>query len=913
MVCEADRSQMTADPGSRLAALSRIALRICEQPDLYELCTYVYHQVHEQLPVDSFFVALADRQSESLHGFLVLDEGREYPPQGLYVATYAHDSDVAPTFLKQAQLEQQMTLGSSRPARSGLKCSMRSGGRLLGEITVLSRETEDYTVDDVQFLQAVADQLSTAVERDRYRAEAESREAELQSLLASEHQTQDSMSVDLALRELAHGLLRVSGADGVIVTLWNNSTDEGIPAAYAAASGVTLQGLLNSVPRQAIQRTIEELDTASALVHVSGGAPAPRWPASEGWSSLLTLPLAVENDWLGIVEVGSKSPSYTFTEHIIATCRVVLQQAAVGIYHARVSEHAVERTTSLSGLASFTEALNNAPDDLDIVLQLICDEARHLLSMSHSSLYLLNASEQALMLCARSGVQGPQNIGEQIPLDHVNSVVARAIKERRIIMETNLNDDAAGANRVPIAAPLDVGRAKSVIAVPLRHNGVSVGALLLSDRRHRKGFQSEEIRLAMGVAGQAAAAVARSQTRAAEQERLHIASALGRISASIGSEDEPSATYNLILREAETLIGYDQAAIFLFDDSHLMVAAAIGTALSRLPQSVAALRLWRELSSFNLDTCMRDPVLAHVLGPARFGDLLSVPLLVDGLAAGRLTFASTRASRFDAHQRQLATLLAERTAHLVTVIRLRAAQKETMSKLVELDEMRRDFVATVSHELRTPLTGILGYVELMLSRWDSLDENRRKEMLRRTQTSATRLEHLVKDLLLFSNVEHQALRLDISNYSVDMLIEQAADVMRTKYRDQELDIKHPDEPAQVRVDVQRAVQVVANLLDNAIKYSPVGSVVHVRWKIHRHDVEITVRDHGPGIAAESMDRLFTRFGTLGHQPRPGQVGSGIGLYICKKLVEAMDGKIWAVSQPGHGSSFHFTLPRQADP
>ena len=185
-------------------------------------------------------------------------------------------------------------------------------------------------------------------------------------------------------------------------------------------------------------------------------------------------------------------------------------------------------------------------------------------------------------------------------------------------------------------------------------------------------------------------------------------------------------------------------------------------------------------------------------------------------------------------------------------------------------------------------------------------------MLRRTQSSATRLEHLVKDLLLFSNVENQALRLEISRCAVDLVVEQAAEVMRTKYRNQELDVKHPGEPAQVLVDVQRAVQVVTNLLDNAIKYSPVGSVVHVRWKIHRHDVEIIVRDHGPGISPESMGRLFTRFGTLGHQPRPGQVGSGIGLYICKKLVEAMNGKIWAISQPGHGSSFHVTVPRYTD-
>ena len=141
------------------------------------------------------------------------------------------------------------------------------------------------------------------------------------------------------------------------------------------------------------------------------------------------------------------------------------------------------------------------------------------------------------------------------------------------------------------------------------------------------------------------------------------------------------------------------------------------------------------------------------------------------------------------------------------------------------------------------------------------------------------------------------------------LLEQAGEVMRTKYRDQQIDIAPDDAPVRVIADAQRTVQVIANLLDNAIKYSPVGTLVQVGAKTRKQHVEIIVRDRGPGIQADDIPRLFTRFGTLGHQPRPGQVGSGIGLYVCKKLVEAMNGRIWVVSQAGKGSSFHFTLPR----
>jgi len=296
---------------------------------------------------------------------------------------------------------------------------------------------------------------------------------------------------------------------------------------------------------------------------------------------------------------------------------------------------------------------------------------------------------------------------------------------------------------------------------------------------------------------------------------------------------------------------------------------------------------------------------------------ITCPIRVNGTVAGQLGVMSNRDDAYGSDDEPFVQVVADQLGVALTREgerdELRAAQQAAADKVAKLDEMRHEFVATVSHELRTPLTGILGYLELMLSRWGSLDDTRRRDMLQRTQSAATRLEHLVTDLLLFSNVEHQALRLQISSFPIELLIDQACDMMRTKYRGQHLDVAQCPDTARVLADSQRAIQVIANLLDNAIKYSPVGSTVHLRWVARRQHVEVVVEDHGPGIKAEDMDRLFKRFSTLGHQPRPGQVGSGIGLYVCQRLVEAMNGKIWAVSRPGRGSVFHFTLPRALEP
>jgi signal transduction histidine kinase len=370
--------------------------------------------------------------------------------------------------------------------------------------------------------------------------------------------------------------------------------------------------------------------------------------------------------------------------------------------------------------------------------------------------------------------------------------------------------------------------------------------------------------------------------------------------------------YGLILRQAAKLIRFDEASISLFQESVLTVALATGEALRQLPQSVSTVRLWRDPEKLDLAACMREPALARALSTAQFEDLLSYPMLVNGSVVGRLTFASRAPGRFEAHQVQLSALLAERTTQVVSMVQLREAQHAALAKLTQLDNLRQEFVATVSHELRTPLTGILGYHELLLSRWASLNDERRRAMLERAQSAATRLEHLVNDLLLFSNVERDALQLEISEYSAGSLIEQATEVMKTKFRDQEFDVTLGNKNLRVSADAHRTIQIMANLLDNAIKYSAIGSIVHIRTKAHRRTVEVIIRDHGPGIEPEDVARLFTRFGTLGHQPRPGQVGTGIGLYVCKKLVEEMHGEIWVVSRLGRGSAFHFTLPRVPD-
>ncbi len=224
-----------------------------------------------------------------------------------------------------------------------------------------------------------------------------------------------------------------------------------------------------------------------------------------------------------------------------------------------------------------------------------------------------------------------------------------------------------------------------------------------------------------------------------------------------------------------------------------------------------------------------------------------------------------------------------------------------------LATLRSDFVATVSHELRTPLTAIVGYAELLQAHWAELADEDRLDRVDRIVVSANRQQRLVEDLLLVSRLEIGALAPKTQTVLLQSLIDRAASEVRSSYIGQQIEIEGPGD-LQVLADPDRTVQVLVNILDNAAKYSPEGSPVHIRFARETPAAAVLVRDHGAGISVEGLDRLFTRFGRASGSPtRSGRVGTGLGLFISRSLAQAMGGDLQLESTGCAGSVFRLTL------
>jgi two-component system phosphate regulon sensor histidine kinase PhoR len=231
-----------------------------------------------------------------------------------------------------------------------------------------------------------------------------------------------------------------------------------------------------------------------------------------------------------------------------------------------------------------------------------------------------------------------------------------------------------------------------------------------------------------------------------------------------------------------------------------------------------------------------------------------------------------------------------------------------LTRLKQLERTREEFVANVSHELRTPLSLIKGYVETLL---DGARDNPgvAERFLKIIERNTNRLDLLIQDLLTISALESGRMKLNLQPVELRSLGEKVLADLHAKAENKNVSLVNELPEFTASADVNRLDQVFANLVDNAIKYGRAqGHVIVGGKKLDDGKLEIFVKDDGPGIPAESLDRVFERFYRVDKARSRDQGGTGLGLSIVKHIVQAHSGEVRCESGPGKGATFYFTLP-----
>jgi K+-sensing histidine kinase KdpD len=301
----------------------------------------------------------------------------------------------------------------------------------------------------------------------------------------------------------------------------------------------------------------------------------------------------------------------------------------------------------------------------------------------------------------------------------------------------------------------------------------------------------------------------------------------------------------------------------------------------------------------------QDPFLQIVSG-AGFQSLITAPIALAREAKGVLTLVSETEHAFTPLEVNLLTAIGREIANAITNSRL-LEEASNVRALRELDTLRTELLANVSHELRTPLAAIKGFASSLLQKDIQFDDETRQSFIQTIDSESDRLSHMIEDLLLMSKIEAGVYKARKEIYDMAEIIGPIRDRLFNITLKHHLRIDIPDHLPQILVDGPRIGEVISNLVENAVKYSPDGSDIEIGYEMQENKLVTHVKDQGAGIPKEYQSMVFDRFNQLAS--KNGQrKGSGLGLCICRGIIESHGGRIWVDSETGKGTRFSFTLP-----
>ena len=353
---------------------------------------------------------------------------------------------------------------------------------------------------------------------------------------------------------------------------------------------------------------------------------------------------------------------------------------------------------------------------------------------------------------------------------------------------------------------------------------------------------------------------------------------------------------------------FDNVAVYLQDSATQSLEVVYARAVGRAKNAEADAN-WGE--SFAGQVITKGRFLLQDPKPTTSPDdrlhqayLLGLPLQADGLIKGALIFVRFGGPVYEESHIQMASVAAD----LLSMVFERVTWKEMHEELHDLRrqmQLQEDFVSTISHELRTPLGFIKGYSTSLLRQDTNWDAETQREFLIIIDEEADRLALLIENVLESARLQSKTLPLRFQPLRLDAVIRDVVQRIRSRYKD--LDVNMDIQSTlSIHGDGVRLAQVFENLFTNAIKYAPKAPIVIILKQVEKKLV-VAFTDRGPGIPQESLPLIFERF----YRVRTNEktvTGTGLGLYICKQIIEAHRGKIWAESNPGQGTTFFIELP-----
>ena len=527
---------------------------------------------------------------------------------------------------------------------------------------------------------------------------------------------------------------------------------------------------------------------------------------------------------------------------------------------------------------------------LEDLLGALLDRTRLVLEVDTAAILLLDEEAGTLATRAAVGVEEEVERGVRIPVGE--GFAGTVAAERRPVLLRDV-DHADVLN--PILRERGI---KTLLGVPLLIEGEPLGVLHVGTLTQRE-FTRDDIDLLQLVADRAAIAIEHARLYEAERAARRRLESVQLVTDAALSHLELDTLLNELLTRIRSILQTDTAVILLLDQDREWLIARAALGIEEEVEQGVRVRAGRGFAGTVVATrrprIIDDLSQAHVENPLLrergLTSLLGVPLLAHGDAIGVLHVGSVAARTFTHDDVDLLQLVAERAALAIEKARVHA-------DVIELDQLKLNFVAIASHELRTPAASVFGVLATLANRRDQLTPEVVDELIRTGYEQGERLRRLLEQLLDLSRLDARSIEVEPRPLVLHRVLEEiTASLPELAGSDVELDV--PGDLAAVadRLVIER---VISNLVVNASRYGRPPIVVSARSR-DRH-LRIAVEDHGGGVAAEVEPRLFERF-----ERGPGASGAGLGLAIARAYAQAHGGDLVYAPQE-HGARFELILP-----
>jgi len=629
--------------------------------------------------------------------------------------------------------------------------------------------------------------------------------------------------------------------------------------------------------------------------------------------SWLGVPLIAKDRVIGVMSAQSYQPNQ-FDQNHQRLFVAIANQISVVIENARLFAQTRQRAQELQVANDIARAINSTLN-LDEVLNLFFERVNALFNVEAGSLVLHDPLTNELVFEVVHGGAGESLLHKRMQSDR--GIVGWVTLHGDSVLVPDVRLDARWSGEMDATTSYVT---RSILAAPIRVQERTIGVIELINRRNGIAFDTADKNLLEMFAVSAGIAIENARLHRQTQQRLAEVSMLNTIANQLASSLDLDQILATIVTRLKLLFTCRAVSIHLLLPDHQFLDLRASSGLAP-EQPVNGIRIGTGIAGrVVLEGTMRyvrradDAPSDARLNPAT-QSLLTVPLMSRERILGTLSLDSSTPNAFSEDNQRLLTIVASQIATAIEnaqlyrdskdrAERLRAAYEE----LQELDLLKTEFTQNISHELRTPLTFIKGYVELL--RDDSLGDlsAKAREALDIVANKTDALIELVNSILSLQQVEASKLR--VSMVRMDELARQA--VRGAQATAQKVKVELCEEIAAhlppIAGDAERLMQVLDNLLSNAIKFSPHGGKVCVRVRELDGNVQVDVQDSGIGIAREKLPLVFERFYQVDGSATRRFGGTGLGLAIVKRIVELHNGRVWAESDPGKGSTFSFAIP-----